>query len=300
MWDGKKFNCNEGAYWRFRALSDELCAEHRLTVIKNPKGKTPRSIYFAEKNNEPTKFNLMRQAIDFAVSVSRGLDDFKNVMRDQGYVVDLNRNRQYWTVRSVNNKKAVRIFRLGEDYTNDALMRRIYQQDLSSWQRNAEYTHSRVTLRDYCPKRCRYRGNFQRAKTHTGLIALYMHYCYLLGYFPKGSKHKPLSPEMKEAWRRIDRVSEQVRLIAREGLQTLDDVSGLIQHHDKEIAEVMNARTKIYNKLRRCHDNGQRAELLKKRDDCTAVLTNLRKEKRIALTILQDDPKIKDNIRIET
>ena len=47
MWDGKKFNCNEGAYWKFRALSDELCAEHRLTIIKSPQGKTSRGIYFA-------------------------------------------------------------------------------------------------------------------------------------------------------------------------------------------------------------------------------------------------------------
>lgn len=49
IWDGKKFDCNEGAYWKFRSLSDELCAEHGLTVIKNPKGKTPRTIYFVEK-----------------------------------------------------------------------------------------------------------------------------------------------------------------------------------------------------------------------------------------------------------
>lgn len=91
-----------------------------------------------------------------------------------------------------------------------------------------------------------------------------------------------------------------MRLIARKDLHTLDDVSGLIQHHDKEIEEITNARTRIYNKLRRCHDESQRAELLHKRDDCTAVLTDLRNEKKIALTIIEDNPKIKENIRIET
>lgn len=50
LWDGKKFLCNKGTYFHFRALSDELCAENNLTVIKNPKGKTPRNIYFAEKS----------------------------------------------------------------------------------------------------------------------------------------------------------------------------------------------------------------------------------------------------------
>lgn len=222
-------------------------------------------------------------------------------MRDRGYIVELNPQRKYRTIRSENSKKAVRMYRLGEDYSNDAIKRRIYEQGYDSWQRNADYSRSRITLRDYRPPQRRYHGRFKNAKKRTGLIALYMHYCFLLGYFPKkGQKSNALSPEMKKAWRRLDRVSEQVRLIARNDLHTLDDVCGLIQHHDKEIAEMTNTRTKIYNKLRRCHDEGQRAELLHKRDDCTAVLTDLRKEKKIALTIIEDNPKIKENIRIET
>ena len=32
-----------------REISDQLCREHNLTVIEHPSGKTPRSIYFAEK-----------------------------------------------------------------------------------------------------------------------------------------------------------------------------------------------------------------------------------------------------------
>lgn len=59
MWNGKKFNCNEGAYWKLRNISDELCRENGLTVIENPKGKTPRKLYFAEKKRRayPIQFN---------------------------------------------------------------------------------------------------------------------------------------------------------------------------------------------------------------------------------------------------
>lgn len=55
MFTGKKFNCNKGAYYHFRELSDKLCREYELTVIEKPTGKTPRSIYFAEKRGEPIK-----------------------------------------------------------------------------------------------------------------------------------------------------------------------------------------------------------------------------------------------------
>lgn len=300
MWDGKKFNCNEGAYWKFRALSDELCAEHRLTVIKNPLGKTPRQIYFAEKNGEPTKFNLMRQAIDFAISCSRNFENFKSILRDNGYIVELNPNRRYWTIRSENSKKAVRMYRLGEEYSNDAINRRICERGSVSWQRFADYLRSRNQRQDFRPRRYRFAGSFKKAKKHTGLYALYLHYCYLLGYFPKDKRHRPLSPEMREAWRRVDRLTRQVRLIAHEKLNSLDEVRAFITDTDQSIGEITAVRTQVYNKLRRCHDEGRREELFTERDDCTARLTRLRKQKKIALTIIEDDPRIKENIRIET
>ena len=44
MFTGEKFNCNKGAYYRFRGISDELCRKHNLIVIEHPKGKTPTEI----------------------------------------------------------------------------------------------------------------------------------------------------------------------------------------------------------------------------------------------------------------
>ena len=69
MFTGKKFNCNKGAYYHFRELSDGLCREYGLTIIEKPKGKTPRSIYFAEKRGEPTKYNVIRKTIDEAMEM---------------------------------------------------------------------------------------------------------------------------------------------------------------------------------------------------------------------------------------
>ena len=67
LWDGRKFNCGKRAFYQFHKLSDDLCREYHLSTIQNPKGKTPRSIYFAERNGEPTRYNLMREAVDAAL-----------------------------------------------------------------------------------------------------------------------------------------------------------------------------------------------------------------------------------------
>ena len=300
MWNGKKFNCNEGVYWRFRSLSDQLCAEHHLTIIKNPQGKTPRSIYFAEKNGEPTKFNLMRQAIDYAVDHALSFKEFKSILSDQGYIVNLNENRTYWTIRSVNSKKSVRMIRLGEEYGNQAIRQRIFEKDTqSAWKSNREYYAEQKEMRYFQPKRFLFRGTFHKAKKYTGIYALYLHYCYLLGKLPKYHQRKPLSPEMREAWRHLDRISSQVTLLSHKKLNTLEDVSSFIQETDSSIHEITEVRQKIYNKLRRCDDD-KRTELLSRRDDCTTLLKQLRKEKRVAQTIIEDNPKIKENIRIET
>ena len=105
---------------------------------------------------------------------------------------------------------------------------------------------------------------------------------------------------MREAWRHLDRISAQVTLLSHKKLKTLEDVSGFIQETDSSIKEVTAVRQKLYNKLRRCDDDEKRTELLSRRDDCTTLLKQLRKEKRIAQTIIDDNPKIKENIRIET
>ena len=127
-----------------------------------------------------------------------------------------------------------------------------------------------------------------------------MHYCYLLGYYPKNRRHQPLSPEMKEAWRHLDRLSDQVRLVSHKGLTTIEDVHSFIAETDQLIQAITADRQKVYNKLRRCHDDEQRLELLRARDDCTTALNKLRKEKKTAHGIIEDNPTVKENIRIET
>ena len=80
MFTGKKFNCNKGTYQHFRELSDELCRKYDLTVIDRPTGKTPKSIYFEEKRREPTRYNVIRQAIDETMQMCINYGQFKKIM----------------------------------------------------------------------------------------------------------------------------------------------------------------------------------------------------------------------------
>lgn len=85
----------------------------------------------------------MKEAIDFGIDHCYGISDFKRVMMNQGYVVDINPRHKYWTIRSENSKKCVRMYRLGDDYSNDAILCRIKKQELYGLK-----THGNMTNND--------------------------------------------------------------------------------------------------------------------------------------------------------
>ncbi len=302
MWNGKKFNCNEGAYWKLRGISDELCKENGLTVIKNPKGQTPRKLYFAEKNGEPTQYNLMREAIDKALEMSTNPKDFTYVMKRLGYVIDLNPYHKYATIRSQNSKKATRLYRLGEAYDRDAIYDRM-RDNLRNNPQKAYRLYREFTVKKSfgvtIQKAYFVKGNLKSTKRITGLKALYFKYLYLLGVLPKNKKHKPLSPEMREACRRLDRYSEQVRLICDNRLTDISSVEAFIKNTDSQMELISDYRKMLYRKIKSCHEPTEKTKLVAKRDDCTKVLAKLRKDKKTATRIIEDNPKIKENILIE-
>ena len=294
--DGKKFNDNKAAYSRLRRLSDDICLENGLSVIEKPLGKTPRQIHFAEKNGEPTRYNLMREAIDNAIALSTNMPTFMNLMKQQGYVIAYNPNRKYPTIRSVNSRKATRLFRLGDDYDVERIMQRINSNALDDVMRNRE--EHIASMHPQVRKKVHVTGNRKSAWKIGGLYGLYLHYLYLLGYRPR-KKHRPLSPEMREACRMCDKYSECAKLMAKYHLRTEDDMKDFIARSEESLDTLSCQRNKVRNKLRRAADPEMIESYRNERDHLTSEITMIRKEIKTAVFTLERSEKVKDDIRIE-
>ena len=296
---GKKFNCKKSVYDQMRKASDRLCQEHDLSVVKNPKGHTPRSLYFAEKNNEPTRYNLMREAIDFALESCIDYDQLKRALADQGYVLEANPKRKYATIRSIHARKATRLYRLGEDYDIPAIVDRIENN-------RYRYAHD-LRFRDYEPlqldRRPRQRyyciGNVKTAKKVGGLRGLYFHYCYRLGILPKGRGQPPLSPEMREACRQLDSITKQAQLLVEQKFETTEDVERFISQTNNSMAALTEKRQKCYNRLRRCADTGEINTIKEARDRLTKALALFRQDVKTAQAILDRSEIMKANLAAE-
>ena len=294
--DGKKFNDNKAAYTKLRKLSDEICVENGLSVIQKPLGKTPRQIHFAEKNGEPTKYNLMREAIDNAISLSTNMPTFMDLMKQQGYVIAYSASRKYPTIRSIHSKKATRLFRLGEEYEIGRIEQRIYENNLEAVAHNREKF---IASSNHSPVRhAPVKVQRKKLRKISGIYAQYLHYLYLMGYRPK-KKHKPLSPEMREACRMCDRYSDCAKLMARYHLHTETDIRSFIADSEQRMDVLSRERNVLRNRLRREKDPARINELKEERNLLTEEISAIRKEIKTAVFTLERSEKVREDIRIE-
>lgn len=120
--DGK-FNNFKNSSFALRELNDRLCREHGYSVIENPKARGQRYQEKAAAKRGRSHKERLRRTIDRILPESRDFDDFLNRMRDEGYEVK-------WRGKSLEFKdgeqeRFTRSYRLGEDYTEEALRQRV-------------------------------------------------------------------------------------------------------------------------------------------------------------------------------
>ena len=105
--NGNKLRQNPGTLTRLRTLSDSICNEHGLSVLKPYKkdgAKISSREYRAAAKGESWKFRLMAD-IDSAMNKSGSKQDFIFEMQRKGYEITWTDERKYITFTCPNGKK---------------------------------------------------------------------------------------------------------------------------------------------------------------------------------------------------
>lgn len=249
-------------------------------------------------NDNKRCYFQMREALDEALSMCLEHRDLQLALRDRGYVLNCDPNRKYATIRSIGGGKPVRLYRLGQEYDLPAIEARLAENRRSFWRGGFAIYHRPERAKN---KR-RYlllKGSIRALCGKGDLFSLYLHYCYALGILPKNSVRRPLSPELREECRRLDRYDRQTRLLAREKLQTAEDVQRFIAGKEAELAELADARQKCYNRLRRCDDPDEISAVKAQRHLLTLQMKTCRQELATARSILGRAEMMKQNLRAE-
>ena len=240
--DGKHYHDNKANLKLLRQYSDELCREYALSVIENPSGrKKPYVICQAEKNGLPTRDSVARQAIDEAILKSYTMRDFAGQMKAMGYRVNFDPHHKYWTIQGEGWKRPKRLYRLGEDYTNERIVERISENSYAV--KFSKFAPEHKPVRIYFLK-----GSLKRTKKIGGLRGLYLHYCYKLGFFRRGRKQNParLHYLLKDDLLKIEYIAQETRLLCRHHIDTTEQLFSYKQSLQDEMQKLLAERQELY------------------------------------------------------
>ena len=274
--DGKHYHDNKSNLRLLRQRSDELCREYALSVIEQPSGKKkPYALYQAEKNGMPTRDNVTRQAVDEAVSKSFTLKDFDRIMAEMGYRVRFDPNHKYWTVIGKGWKRPKRLYKLGENYTNERIMERITENSYAV--KFSRFTEPQRTVKVF-----RVKGSLKAAKKIGGLRGLYLHYCYKLGILPKNKKpnYARLHYLLKDDLMKMEAITQETRLLCRNRIDTVEQLLSYKGSLETEKTDLLQKRKELYSKSRKT--GGEEKEAIRSQlSDLSKRLSVIRKEVRL-------------------
>lgn len=273
--DGQKFYRSNSDYKRMQDVSDRLCRENGLSVIKHPQGKRKNySEWAAEKNGKPTYRGTIRADIDKAIAASVTERDFYELLEDWGYEFKFyGKSGQLLERPSLRPKGTERFFRfdrLGVDYSVEEIRERVLENYIEKDPFPEDERRSYHQYRIEHPPRTKVKG----------LAALYYYYCYelqIIARYP--SSLQKVSAALREDLRKIDRLDEQTRFLAANNIESIDDLNQYRNSAEGKVQELADVRRNLRNKLKRVIRTGDESAILEVKKEIAAVSSHMTKIK---------------------
>lgn len=292
--DGKMLANKEKSWYYFRHIADEICKEHKLSVIeKSETNIDSQFLTMKDKAGIPTRYNLARAAIDEAIEHSRTMTEFKRYLSSMGYKYKISPNLKYWTVTPLGWERPIRLYRLGADYTNTRIQERIEENDL----------YMGLNMKPFQQKQYVPFKNFDPRKTKGSLYNLYLYYCYRLGYFNKPKEkqnmreYNRLHYLLREDLMKLDQYSQEAELLGKHHIDTSGQLFSYTQSVENEIKTLTEERKHLRNKIRR--KDISEVELSKNKAQISEIsdrLKTLRRELSLCKDIAERSGVIEKNV----
>lgn len=287
--DGYKYYSNLSNTALLRKTSDEICEEYGLRVLEEKTCKSGINFenFYKKSMKESEYYKFAKEDIDYAIEHSWTYQEFIKKLKDMGYEVYFRANKI--SVRRYPYKRNIRIERaFGEEYSAENIKNKIYSRYPSREEVIKPKTYD---------KRLFYKGSIKKLRKPKGIIALYYYYCYLLKVYPKKNLNYKLSSEMREAVKKMDKYSEQIRFICRYKLETVNDIENLKEQKQEELQKTLNTRNRLYYKRQKLDDESEKDVVTKDIIIVTSVVDKIRKEIKLCDEVGDNSRKMKEQIK---
>lgn len=293
--DGKRLKDKEKSWYYFRHIADEICLEHKLSIVEKPElHKSPSYLTMKDEAGMPTRYNNAKKAIDEAIAMSRNLRQFQYELSVMGYHSNFSPNRKYATVTPKGSEKPIRTYRLGEEYTKEKILERLTAN------------RDNIVFKPFQPKTYivrQYRLPTRENKIQKvgGLYGLYLYYCYRLGYLPKHNQKQQNTARLhyllKDDLMKMDELTKQVTLLGKHQIGTDEQLFSYKRSVEDEIKTLTADRTHLRNEIRKVDISDERLSAAKAKISAISErLKELRKEVKLCDGIAKRSGVIADTL----
>ena len=245
----------------------------------------------------------MREAIDQACEDASTAEDFHRALYRQGYIFGSDPNRKYATIRARDGGRAVRLYRLGEEYDLAAIDDKLRGNYLLYGPRLYELKHSPC---QYTPKRYRpqntYAGKgilqifFKVFFGESQMHRLYLYYCYQLGILPKKQQPRINRPELERIWKDTEKILAEHAFVHDHKFPSLQAIVDYRKGLSQQMETLAAQRAEVVKQMRR---KDAPPELADQRMALTCKIAELRKEDKIAEGAIKRIQRTRESNRID-
>lgn len=290
--DGRKFHQPNAMYYdRIRKASDRLCEKYGLSIIKEAKQSRYES-YPAQHHQKPqpspTVHSIMYEDIDRAVDLAKDFEDFYRILTQMGYRVK--RDVAHPAI-SPQGHGFFRLYKFKDGYTEEDIRQRIAEKNRSPHRQKPKQVYGawKSPAEQQAYKR-RYTGYYARRYDRRGLNATYLHYRYMLVSIRRQSYPSYPTIEQRKALAKLDRYSQEARLLVRNKIQTKEELSSYqhdlderihalhkerwyLKRDNQDVSELNEQLKPLYRERSLCRDIAER---------CSSVTAAVNREKEAA------------------
>jgi len=164
-------------------------------------------------------------------------------MNEMGYRCQFDPSRKYWTIIGRDWSKPKRLYRLGENYTNEKILERINQNSYEVKFR--AFYESKKELKVY---HLTGSVNNKNTKKIGGLRGLYLHYCYRLKILPKHKKpnYAKVHPLLKQDLMKMNALTAETKLLCQNRIDTIEQLFSYKENLETEKHQLLEQRKEFY------------------------------------------------------
>ena len=219
------------------------------------------------------------------------LKELQKRLKAQGYELDANPSRKYWTIRQPNWKRSIRLIRMGKTYDKEAILQKLIenQSKLRLGMKNLQ------AGRSYCRKKVKTPKHKVR-----GLRGRYLHYCYRLGVFRKKQSPGRVHCLYRDDLLKLNNITAEARLLCTNQIESAEGLFVYEKKLEREVKDLCVQRKKLYNENRRAGLTTEEKErIAKEREALTVEIRACRRKLHLCENIMVRSEHLKEKMEQE-